>query len=179
MFNNKVGLTNAVLKGYKGVTRDIIEDWKVLEYNVDFILDEQSKEEIIERFARYKVGEIVAIAQPYKDIISQLADRQKEYVIGFYSNSAGWTNKMFVRADLMPNKIEITDVKVERLQEITGDEILKEGVWYDEKIDRFMVKDKGFFLAKSAFQYIIDKVSGKGTWERNPYVFAYSFKLVK
>ena len=30
-----------------------------------------------------------------------------------------------------------------------------------------------------AYEILIDKVSGKGTWERNPYVFVYDFELVK
>ena len=25
---------------------------------------------------------------------------------------------------------------------------------------------------------VIDKISGKGTWERNPYVLAYDFEMV-
>lgn len=29
-----------------------------------------------------------------------------------------------------------------------------------------------------AFAVLIDKVSGKGTWESNPYVFVYDFELV-
>lgn len=35
---------------------------------------------------------------------------------------------MFVRADLMPHHIKITDVKVERLQDISDDDIMREGV---------------------------------------------------
>lgn len=31
----------------------------------------------------------------------------------------------------------------------------------------------------NAFAALIDKVSGNGTWERNPWVFAYTFKLIK
>ena len=30
-----------------------------------------------------------------------------------------------------------------------------------------------------AYAALIDKISGKGTWERNPYVFVYDFELVK
>lgn len=30
-----------------------------------------------------------------------------------------------------------------------------------------------------AFSSLIDCVSGKGTWERNPFVLVYEFKLVK
>ena len=31
----------------------------------------------------------------------------------------------------------------------------------------------------NAFATLIDKVSGKGTWESNPWCFCYEFKLVK
>ena len=30
----------------------------------------------------------------------------------------------------------------------------------------------------NAFAALIDKVSGKGTWKKNPWVFAYSFELI-
>ena len=30
-----------------------------------------------------------------------------------------------------------------------------------------------------AYAELIDKVSGKGTWESNPYVFVYDFELIK
>ena len=39
-------------------------------------------------------------------------------------------------------------------------------------------KAKAFSTARDAYKYLIDKVSGKGTWENNPWVVAYSFELV-
>ena len=39
----------------------------------------------------------------------------------------GWNNKMFVRADLMPHRIKITGIKLERLQDISEEDIYKEG----------------------------------------------------
>ena len=143
-----------------------------------------------ENYPRYKVGEVVAVAQPYKDIIEHLP---------MYSNTildevgmprkefkAGWTNKIFVKADLMPRHIKITDVKVERLQDISDEDILKEGVWqfYDSKKLFYVSKNIGyapdvaFLTAREAFWYLIDKISGKGTWESNLLVVAYSFELV-
>lgn len=38
---------------------------------------------------------------------------------------------------------------------------------------------KSFCTPQGAYSYLIDKISGKGTWERNPYVFVYDFELVK
>lgn len=37
----------------------------------------------------------------------------------------------------------------------------------------------GFDTPREAFAALIDKVSGKGTWESNPYVWAYEFELMK
>lgn len=36
-----------------------------------------------------------------------------------------------------------------------------------------------FQTPREAFASLIDKVSGRGTWERNPWVVAYEFELVK
>lgn len=93
---------------------------------------------------------------------------------------------MFVKASLMPHHIRITDVKVERLQDISEEDILREGVWqfYDNKNLFYVSKNIGyapdvaFPSARKAFAYLIDMVSGKGVWESNPWVFAYSFELV-
>lgn len=74
--------------------------------------------------------------------------------------------------------IRITAVKVERLQDISGDDIAKEGIWLDEKIDRFMVGNKGFFFAKEAFEFLVNEIIGKGTWDCNPFVFVYTFELI-
>ena len=163
MFNDKYGLTQAVLEGRKTMTRRIITDY----------------------YSAYRCGEVLAIAQSYASIHQELmnghyADSKYDaYRCASVANTKGWKNKMFVRADLMPYHIQITDIKIERLQDITGDDIAKEGVWLNEKIDRYMVGDKGFFLAKEAFEYLIDKVSKKGTWQINPYVFVYSFELIE
>ena len=100
----------------------------------------------------------------------------------------GWTNKMFVKADLMPRHIEFTDRKVERLQDISDEDCLKEGIYEDSGDDEFPPsifyefegnKDDGFDTPREAFAALIDKVSGKGTWESNPYVWAYEFELMK
>lgn len=179
LFSDDYCLTQAVLAGVKTMTR------RVLKNNVPLGNWEETKKHL-----PYKVGELIAIAQPYKDIIERLpmySDAildevgmpRKEY-------KTGWTNKMFVKADLLPHHIKITDVKVERLQDISDEDILREGVWqfYDNKNLFYVSKNIGyaptvaFPSSREAFWYLIDKISGKGTWESNPWVVAYSFELV-
>ena len=96
---------------------------------------------------------------------------------------------MFVKADLMPHHIEITDIKVERLQDISDEDCMKEGIYRLDSANgnggiaySFVgASDKkhiGLYnTPRDAFSALIDKVSGKGTWESNPYVWVYEFKL--
>lgn len=173
MFSDAFCLTLAVLNGSKTMTRRVLRD------NVPLGNWEETAKHL-----PYKVGEVVAIAQSYKEVYPN-ADFEM-VGNGFMTESAGWNNKMFVRADLLPHHIRITDIEIERLQDISDDDIIREGVWqfYDNK-DLFYVSknigyapDVAFPTAREAFWFLIDKVSGKGTWESNPLVVAYSFELV-
>jgi hypothetical protein len=83
----------------------------------------------------------------------------------FFHLKNNWTEEIFAKqeksgfcgASSMPeilaqHFIEITGVHCERLQDISDEDCLKSGVFLDR---------------------------GKGTWERNPYVWVYEFKLLK
>ena len=183
MFSDKYLLTQAVLNGTKTMTRRVLRD------NVPLGNWEETAKHL-----PYKVGEVVAIAQSYKSIADERDEAETAlnlYKIGdnfltMDEMGAGWNNKMFVKASLMKRHIRITDVKIERLQELSDEDILREGVWqyYDNKNLFYVSKNIGeastvcFLSAREAFTYLIDKVSGKGTWESNPYVAAYSFELI-
>lgn len=132
----------------------------------------------------YEVGDIVAIQQAYKDV----ADYAE--MIDATQDTAGWTNKMFVNAKYMPHHIRITDVRVEQLQDISDEDCLREGVIDDDlpfREDNFhfvpteyIKQSRGNYweTPREAFAALIDKVSGRGTWNSNPLVWCYSFELV-
>ena len=164
MFNDKYLLTQAVLRGEKTQTRRIVKDGTPL----------GNFEETM-KYAPYKVGEVVAVAQCYLDIGSPQFDK-------FGRDVPGNTNKMFVKAELMPHKIKITNVRIERLQDISDEDCLREGISHCTPADDqdteggfgFQSYKGGLYLfntAREAFAALIDKVSGKGTWESNPYVW--------
>ncbi len=144
---------------------------------------------IMARHTRYKVGEVVAVAQSYKDAgVNYLPEEDDEF--GCYNFPAeqtnGWTNKMFVRADLMPHQIRITNVRVERLQDISDEDCIKEGIWMAENVGFQGVSywypnlcNSKFKTPREAYAALIDRISGKGTFESNPYVFVYEFELIK
>ena len=178
MFNDNYRLTQAVLNRTKTMTRRLLKD------NVPLGNWEETAKHL-----PYKIGEVVAIAQSYLDIGNPQFDK-------FGHDVAGNTNKMFVRADLMPHHIKITDIKVERLQDISDIDCLCEGIkfryvnmnfgnsltcvdYYYEYLDRYGEKDYyGTNSPKNTFSILIDKICGYDTWESNPFVVAYSFELV-
>lgn len=187
MFNDRYGLTQAVLKGRKTMTR------RSVNLNRVHTIIPGRIAECYLKYAPYKVGETVAVAQNYKDVID-IGGLPHPLVA-----KPGWTNKMYVRADLMPHQIRITNVRVERLQDISDEDCLREGVWKDEAggrvigypfgvpffntFDGAVNKETGKQLhwttPREAFAALIDKVSGKDTWKSNPWVFVYEFELVK
>lgn len=205
MFNDKYGLTQAVLEGRKTMTRRVISyPSKFRGQNVaGYYVCRKPSGELVEAclhdedermidagqiFPNFQVGEVVAIAQSYKDsgyTPDSLDRHPKDLSIrGLMKDSAGWNNKMFVKSYACKHHIKITNIKVERLQEISDDDCLKEGIfeWNAGQKDipfySFSYADiPDYFSPRDAFADLIDKVSGKGTWEENPFVWVYEFKL--
>jgi hypothetical protein len=204
MFNDKFGLTQAVLDGRKTMTRRIIKcprtfrgewvagfnihrspsDKKIVGFPCMYDADEREFD-MGEILPKYKLGEVVAIAQSYESVYHECGLETMDMLVSSLKYNAGWTNKMFVKADLMPHHIKITGIKVERLQDISDEDCLKEGIihvstFLGQKIYHTPHVNGSYLstnVAQEAFAYLIDKVSGKGTWESNPFVFAYEFVL--
>jgi hypothetical protein len=136
-------------------------------------------------YPTYQIGEEVAVAQRYEEAIHPCDWVNKM----LYEDEPGWKNKMFVRADLMPHRIRITDIRVERLKDISDEDIMREGIMEGEFVntwDRYYYDTWGdvpnhvtFPTPRKAFASIIDRISGRGTWQRNPWVFVYEFELIK
>ena len=183
MFNDKYGLTQAVLEGRKTMTRRLVPDGTPL-----------GNWEDTEKCSRYKVGEVVAVAQSYKDL------GYPDFLMG---DRAGWNNKMFVSALMCDHHIRITNVRIERLQDISDEDCIREGIEEDspfywvpinkslpnwrkiaEGVSDMSPNDRDgkvyphfWDSPTKAFAALIDKVSGEGTWDSNPLVFVYEFIL--
>jgi len=202
MFNDEYGLTQAVVDGQKTMTRRLCKIQRPsLDYEIVFPVFESDPENSPLNYAygwlniktghftgwnkpAYLPGDIVAVSMSYEHIFYELhRGLPEECSIG-----TGWKNKMFVKAEYMPYKIKITNASIELLQNISDTDCLKEGIihaWTDKNEIKIYhtphLPDRGFLSTdqpKEAFSWLIDKISGKGTWESNPYTFAYEFKLI-
>ena len=68
--------------------------------------------------------------------------------------------------------LEITDIRVERLNAITPEDAVKEGIaeWATEK------KLNGYWT--TAFSRLWESINGEGSWAQNPWVWVVEFKVV-
>lgn len=169
MFNEDLGLMEAALDGRKTQTR--------------------------RRKANYKVGEVVAIAQRYEDVLLESPDRYTEEQKQAMRAHMGYWNKMNVKADLMVHHIRITGMRQENIQDISAEDCIREGIYVhtpnlDDPIDniRFTAFSynchKGgdiprwwFNTPQEAYMALIKKMY-KGMWENNTTVYVYDFKLI-
>ena len=121
MFNDKYGLTQAVLDGRKTITRRIInqqtEGWLRMQYNERY--------DDWHRRSPYMYTETIAIAQRYRSILQNTSLRDFVCQIEYdgelsdefenITDGKGFKNKMFVKAKYMPHHIKISGIRVERL----------------------------------------------------------------
>lgn len=80
--------------------------------------------------------------------------------------------------------LEITDVRVQRLQSISEEDALAEG-FHRLKATGRIVLNRGdqyvgryWWNAKAAFAELWDSINGAGAWSANPWIWAISFKRV-
>lgn len=167
LFSEKHGMFQAVLNGDKTMTRRIKASDK----------------------PRYNVGDVVYIAEPYDDgcmgsYIYKYGHKHKKELTELY----GWKNKLFMPEKAARFFIRITEVRVERLQDISYIDCLREGIEklfletpdiYCPNIKYCYYGSEYFNSAQEAFADLINKINGEYTWEMNPCVFVYEFELTK
>ena len=204
MFNDQYGLTQAVLDGRKTQTRRIAyqEPFR-RNFNCGICTEGKDKgrlalcdgNEIVAK-STYKIGEVVAVAQRYSDISLEPSIRT------ILCKHPGWNNKMFVTAKTMPHQIKITNIWCERLQYISTDDCMKEGIFYshikgiddaysyDATNDSFVEKwlnrtpindsfEKKWWYRTPIEAYKMLSCKLHLHWDSNPLVFVYDFELVK
>ena len=148
---------------------------------------------------RFKIGETLYLKEPYR-ILKRNGSRYKiAYQDGYntvkthlsiksITHPNKWCNKLYMSKDFARYFIEITGVNAERLQDISDENCIREGIiahygGFEDGTDEELVYysngiETDFEKPQQAFAALIDKIQ-KGAWERNEFYWAYEFKLIK
>ena len=269
---------HATVEGRKTMTRRIMNPQPIKDvFAQEGFYELERNNQFLEYKPRYQLGKTVYIKEPYKielrggkhkvffDYSKVIIDLPQsvscEGILKVQNlmrkSKTGYCNKLFVVKGLpeyFPYKIEITAVRCERLQDISDEDCLKEGIFLDypeshyyhyyDSDNRFYCKDceeKGrerlideilkeklhnthfseldyedaidelngysmddffeeaivcnicgkflsaykngadnedYYEAQEAYAALIDSINGKGTWDSNPWVWVYDYKLL-
>lgn len=116
------------------------------------------------------------------DRVIHVAPGEPDPYIALYDSQRGdWRPSIHMPRWVSRLMLEVTEVRVERLQDITEEQSMAEGV-KPEPCDhaRQACADIGCWgdTAKGAFGFLWELINGAGSWNANPWVWVVEFKRV-
>lgn len=74
--------------------------------------------------------------------------------------------------------LDVTDVRVERLQDISESDAIAEGIERSDRFpDRFMTPAGDYATSVVAYQRLWESINGPASWYANPWIVAYTFAV--
>lgn len=165
-----------------------------------------SEEELLEHtLPAYEKGDILWVRETFEFVPVQTApldlDSDVQFKIKYKADSSESFNK-WKPSIHMPKEaarifLEVTDVRLERLQDISEADAADEGVTLDEHGRRgytcylcdsylrgkgghvgadYLCRDGIYLSTKESFHSLWLSIHGPGSWEANPFVWVYEFK---
>ena len=155
---------------------------------------------------KYKTGDILYVRETFNkddgifyyraDGINGLPDCLKQVLIDnkFDFSACEWKPSLFMPKEAARLFLKVTNVRCERLQDITEEDCIREGIlkmdnYFQRGFDVFfdyLAKEKAHqfphstnnnrFTAKDSYKSLWQKINGKDSWDLNPFVFVYEFE---
>lgn len=93
---------------------------------------------------------------------------------------SGWKWRPSIHMPRWASRItlEITEVRVQRLQDISEEDARAEGIRFHET-SRVYGEGLCYPTARDAFAALWDKINGPGSWDANPWLWAITFKRIE
>jgi hypothetical protein len=162
-------MVRAILEGRKTQTRRIVKG-QALEFLESFVPEFVSLKE--NGFSKYGyAGDKLWVKETWKYV--DFCGEDNGYVYRAtdpdWESMEGWTWKPSIFMPKVASRItlNITGIKIQRLQDITEEDAMKEGYASD-----------GDESARIWFSMLWDKINGVGAWNENPWVWVLEFEKI-
>jgi len=123
-------------------------------------------------------GDRLWVRETYADIGCRLTYRA-DADDGAHCQVKKWTPAIHMFRKDSRILLEITAVRIERLQDISEEQAVAEGVHFDKR--RWFATDEGgpaFTWPQHAFEHLWRSINGADSWDANPWVWVVEFKRV-
>lgn len=200
----KTEMVQAILEGRKTQTRRIIKlrdgflpECESISYGIEIDKQgewQQGKPDKVMDFSKtfpywqelkpkYKVGDVLWVRETWNNSLNSneycyKADTDNPI---YLDKKWKWKPSLFMPLDACRLFLKVTNVRIERLQDISNQDAINEGI-EPKKIESVtFFKDYGYnnFIhrnPKSSFATLWFEVNGKESWEQNPFVWAIEFE---
>lgn len=167
-------MVDAILRDEKTQTRRPVKwfpvDTKGRKLSFDDVKDDWDYQPLM----RLWVRETFLLRQSGEHCVYR-ADMDEVEASGFGAMYGGWRPSIFMRRIHSRILLEVTNVRVERLHEITEDDAFAEGI-----SDRWLVRNHSGPPRRSNYIYLWDDINGKKhPWSSNPWVWVVSFRRIR
>lgn len=127
-----------------------------------------------------QVGDVLWVRETFKPADIPEETGLYEFKASLQDPDACWNKGIWKPSIHMPKSaariwLKITNIKVERLQDISEEDAMNEGVeyeWYDQS------RNIKIEAAKSLFKKLWQVINGRESWEANPWVWAIEFEVI-
>lgn len=177
-------MVQAILEGRKIMTRRILK----VKGCKPFIPDARtwSKEDILAWTAN---GSTCPYGIPgdklwVRETFMEYAPNQFEYKSGFTDEPIKWKPSIHMPKVAARIWLQITDIRVERLQDISEEEAKKEGLKFAKStidpcyLDYMVGGYNAMTTAYKSFRSLWRKINGEESWDVNPWVWIIEFKRI-
>ena len=208
LFSTK--MVQAIMAGNKTMTRRVIKqsggwdaNWNVCPVKEEFIDGIQryemrcgSQYSLPWFKCKWQVGDVLWVKETFK---ACTVNWQPMYKADYDENSTDykewkerggkWKPSLFMPRKLARIFLEITDIKVERVQDISEQDAITEGIKFIEGehiaggerytgnyYENYLPTGYISLLPKDSFKSLWISINGKESWDSNPWVFAITFK---
>lgn len=136
---------------------------------------------------KYSIGDILYVRETWQTIddtvIYKASEPDWESTWKFTYPFFKWKPSLFMPKASARIFLKVTNVRVERLQDIRGEDAIAEGIEKSDKPNNDYLSWKDYFSngvcsPRGSYRSLWRSINGKDAWERNPYVFVYEFERV-
>lgn len=203
LFNTE--MVRAILEGRKTVTRRVINrdiaNWCDKEKDGTLLSYENSYGDFINPvdLCRYRVGDVLYVRETWRELIKPIG-MPKEYdykadtdkrAVGLYK----WKPSIHMPKEAARIFLRVTDVRVEQLQDITREQVHKEGIpsriagintvkLKAETLTKETIEQNGIEMCHIDFANLWNSTIKKDqlqyySWNANPYVWVIEFERIE